>query len=128
MGHDENVERILRELHDYAQIDIIREDGTCDWEAVRKAYDKERVDERELWYVLCEKGILTGTIRGNYIILRSGHLWGPYYGMAGHLAFARKADAELYFDLFNDKHGGLDDGRAQIIHCTEVQFRRAPQK
>ncbi|OHA52206.1 MAG: hypothetical protein A3A97_04860 [Candidatus Terrybacteria bacterium RIFCSPLOWO2_01_FULL_40_23] len=63
-------------MHNYAEVDIFREDGTCDWEAVRKAYNKERVEERELWYALLEKNILSTRLEGNYNILRGGHLLG----------------------------------------------------
>ena len=127
MGHIENVERILKELHNYAEVDIFREDGTCDWEAVRKACNKERIEERELWYALLEKNILSTRLEGNYIILRGGHFWGPYYGLVGHLKFVRQEDAQGYFDFFYDQHGGLDDGPAQIIHCVDVQFIKEPK-
>lgn len=127
MGHLENVERILHELHNYADIDIFRQDGTCDWKAVRKAYATARVDKRELWYVLLEKNILSSTLKGHYIIIRNNHLWGPYFGWLGHLTFVRLEDAQGYFDNFYDTHGGLDDGHAQIIYCVNVETRISPQ-
>lgn len=127
MGHgvyDEHTERLLQEFKSFAEADIIREDGSCDWKAVRKVYNKRWWYEKQIYFVLLEKNILSTTLEGNYIILRGNHLWGPYYGMVGHVAFVRKEDAESYFDLFFDQHGSLDVGPAQIIHCTDVQVRK----
>ena len=128
MAHEEHVERLLARWRVYGLRDILREDGTCDWQAVREAYAKDYIEERELWYVLLEKNILSTTLERNYTIIRNGHLWGPYFGWVGHLNFVRKEDAEGYFDNFYGKHGGLDSGHAKIIHCIDVQFRKMPEK
>ncbi len=121
MDHSEHAKKLLDEWKAYGFSEIIREDGTCDWKAVHELAGKPRFEERELWYVLLEKHILSTVFSGNYIITRNNRLWGPYFGMVGHLAFVSQEDAQGYFENFYDRHGGLDDGPASIFKCELVE-------
>lgn len=90
------------------------------WIPKRKVYSSE-VKERLIAYLL-EKHVLSFSPIGNYLIMRSGCLWGMYSIVAGgHLFFTDKETAREYASVFSFEHGSLDSGEPLILCAVQPQ-------